>query len=295
MPETSTQTLERATLPPPTTNVDQAERDLAEHGICILAGLLDAETLGRARTALYRAAESDPARGRTPHFALDYGDSNQRIWNLPSRDPVFVELAEHPVAIRLLRSQLGWPMLLSSFSANIAGPGGDDSALHADMQTMPQPWNSVESVNCAWAIDAFTDENGATRFVPGSQRLGRAPTAEEQAIETVPGEVPEGSLIVFEGRLWHKTGINRTADQRRAGLFANYTKRIYRPQENWFLSLDPSIVQFASETMLTLLGYHTFGLGMVNGMSPLWRNADPSALTDLRASGIMGKPPSAMG
>jgi ectoine hydroxylase-related dioxygenase (phytanoyl-CoA dioxygenase family) len=75
-------------------------------------------------------------------------------------------------------------------------------------------------------------------------------------------------MVVMEGRVWHKTGWNRTADRRRAGIFAWYTLPIYRTQENWFLSLNPSMRQFASDTMRTLLGYKAEGLGLVNGASP---------------------------
>ena len=84
----------------------------------------------------------------------------------------------------------------------------------------------------------------------------------------MPIEAEAGSAVVFESRVWHKTGFNRTADERRAGVFAWYTKPIYRTQENWFLSLKPEIRQFASEEALVLLGYKTQGLGLVNGASP---------------------------
>ena len=72
----------------------------------------------------------------------------------------------------------------------------------------------------------------------------------------------------MESRVWHKTGHNRTREQRRAGIFAWYTRPIYRQQENWFLSLNPAIRQFASDDLLVLLGYRTEGLGLVNGKSP---------------------------
>ena len=73
---------------------------------------------------------------------------------------------------------------------------------------------------------------------------------------------------MLKSRVWHKTGVNRTASESRAGVFAWYTKPIYRAQENWFLSLRPEIRQFASDEMLVLLGYKTEGLGLVNGASP---------------------------
>ena len=54
----------------------------------------------------------------------------------------------------------------------------------------------------------------------------------------------------------------------RAALFNWYTRPIYRPQENWFLSLNPRILEGASDDMLVLLGYRTEGFGKVNGRSP---------------------------
>ena len=81
-------------------------------------------------------------------------------------------------------------------------------------------------------------------------------------------EAPAGSIVVFESRIWHKTGHNRTQDESRAGIFAWYTRPIYRTQENWFLSLQPSAKDFACDEMLTLLGWKTEGLGLVHGRSP---------------------------
>ena len=84
----------------------------------------------------------------------------------------------------------------------------------------------------------------------------------------MPLEAPAGSIVAFESRLWHKTGNNSTRSERRAGVFAWYTRPIYRAQENWFLSLNRQIRQFASDDMLVLLGYKAEGLGLVYGKSP---------------------------
>ena len=47
------------------------------------------------------------------------------MWNVLSRNPVFVDLAEHPAALRLVRSVVGWPALDSYFGGVAAiGPGG---------------------------------------------------------------------------------------------------------------------------------------------------------------------------
>ncbi|MFC5752427.1 phytanoyl-CoA dioxygenase family protein [Actinomadura rugatobispora] len=260
----------RATLPAPTNDLERAEHDLEEHGICAVTDVLEGETLRAVKDGLYAAAAADRTWGREERFAADYAhdETNQRVWNVLSRGPVFENLAAHPTALRLVRSRLGWPMLLGNLSANITGPGGGEMMVHADQRFLQEPWPAEpQGANAAWCVDDFTVDNGATRFVPGSHLLNRSPRPEDDT-SSVPMEAPAGSLVVFDSRLWHQTGFNRTADRRRAAVFGWYTRTMYRPQENWFLSLDPAVVQFASEELLVLLGYKTYGFGMVNGRSP---------------------------
>ncbi len=98
-----------ASLPKPTRDLARAARDIKEHGLCLVEGVLEGATLARVRDALYRAADDDRARGREQKFGLDYAhdDTNQRVWNVLSRDPVFSDLVEHPAALELLRSVIG--------------------------------------------------------------------------------------------------------------------------------------------------------------------------------------------
>ena len=242
------------------------------HGICAVTGVLTGDVLPTVHDDLYHAAAQDRPAGRERKFGLDYehDETNQRVWNVLSRSPVFADLAEHPVALRLLTSVLGWPMLLGNLSANITGPGGGEMVLHADQIFVPTPWP---------AEPAGRQRGVVRRRLHGRQR-GDVLRARDRTcctaspepgddVTAVPMEAPAGSLVVFESRLWHRTGFNRTTDQRRAGIFGWYTRPIYRTQENWFLALDPSVWRNASDDLLTLLGYKSEGLGLVNGASPL--------------------------
>lgn len=258
-------------VPPPTRDLDQGLANIRDYGLTIVPGVLSGDALKRAREALYRAAESDRDRGREHKFGLDYAhdETNQRVWNVLSRDPVFEDMAFHETAVAYVKAVLGWPALLGNISANITGPGGGEMVLHADQIFVPEPWAAEpQGMNVAWCLDDFTEANGATLFAPGSHKLNRAPTAADNPVETVPMEAEAGSIVVFESRVWHKTGHNRTADERRAGVFAWYTKPIYRTQENWFLSLKPEVRRYAGDEALVLLGYKTQGLGLVHGASP---------------------------
>jgi ectoine hydroxylase-related dioxygenase (phytanoyl-CoA dioxygenase family) len=256
--------------PPLTADLDQAERDLRTHGICLVANVLPPVVFEEARRALYHAADQDEQRGIRQHgFGLDHGDGNHRIWNVLSRDRVFVDLVQHPAALRLVKATIGWPALLGNLSANIVKPGGEGGLLHADQIFVPEPWppDQPQGCNVAWLLDEFTAQNGATRFVPHSHLLNRAPRPDEPDL-SIPVTAPAGTMVVFESRLWHRTGENRTTDQTRAGLFAWYSRTIYRTQENWFLSLAPWVLEGASDELLTLLAWKTEGFGQVNGRSP---------------------------
>jgi ectoine hydroxylase-related dioxygenase (phytanoyl-CoA dioxygenase family) len=248
-----------------TRDLERAKRDLAETGLALVEGVLDRDALASVRDTLYRVAKQDRHRGRIRHLGADPDELNQRIWNLLSRDPVFCDLAEHPAALAMIKSVLGWPVLLSNMSANITGPGGGEMVLHADQGLSPTPWASAHGVNIIWCLDDFTEESGATRIVPGSHRANRQPGPNDSNVATVPLTAPAGTMIAMDGRIWHKTGANRTHNTRRAGIFAWYTLPIYIPQENWWLSLDPAVRQFGSETLLELLGFRGKILGLVNG------------------------------
>ena len=260
-----------AGLPTPTEDIEQAVTDLAEHGLCIISKSLDAPTLARAKVAMYHAADDDRQRGRVAKtFQLDKNNHNQRVWNLLNRDPVFADLAEHPIALRLVQQTIGWPALLSNISGNITEPGAVPGVLHADQVFVPEPWPArPQGINVLWCIDDFTLENGATEVALGSHRLHRSPTAADLAVVMTPVVAAAGSVVAFDSRLWHRSGANNSSDQKRAGVFPFYSTPVYRTQENWFLSLDPSVRRYASDTLLTLLAFKSEGFGLVYGESPL--------------------------
>jgi len=245
------------------------QADLARDGFCVIEGVLAGDELIALRDALYAAARFEREAGWDRGYAYDAGQSsNQRVWNLISRNPLFCPLAEHRQALDVLTATIGWPAMLSSSSANMVNQHGEEEVLHADQTYMPLPWAGPHGINIAWAIDEFTEANGATRVLPGSHLWNRPadPADDLSALRAV--EAPAGSMIAIDGRCWHRAGSNRT-ERTRAGIFNWYTLPIYLPQENWFLSLNPAIRQFGSDTLLTLLGFRPTILGRVNGQESI--------------------------
>src|SRR5581483_97971 len=68
-------------------------------------------------------------------------------------------------------------------------------------------------------IDAFTPDNGATRFIPGSPRWGDPPTdgrMQQYMAQLVSACGSAGSLLVFDGSTWHGQGVNSSSQSRRS-------------------------------------------------------------------------------
>ena len=251
-------------VPVPADDRKRARADLAEHGYCLIADALDDAEVQRLRERLVDLAEAEITDGTD--YVYENG-SNQRIWTLLNKGSMFIDLALHPVALEYTGVLLGQPFLLSNIDANIAGPGGPPMFLHADQSFVPPPWHQPLVSNIMWMLDDFTPENGATRVVPGSHKLQRGPDYGPDMPESVPVCGPAGTAMVFEGRLWHQTGANTTADERRHGILAYYCRPFMRQQENWFLSLDPAVLEAATPALRSLLGYDLYlSLGMVDGM-----------------------------
>jgi hypothetical protein len=64
---------------------------------------------------------------------------------------------------------VGGHLLISNFTANIALPGSGSMNLHSDQAlVIPPPWEHSWAANVIWCLDDIDEENGATRYLPGS-------------------------------------------------------------------------------------------------------------------------------
>jgi ectoine hydroxylase-related dioxygenase (phytanoyl-CoA dioxygenase family) len=227
--------------------VDMAHvaRQLDEVGYCVIPDVLTPAELGTIREALDRVLADDEARGTALRYGPDL--TNQRIWALLNRAEEFIPLAMHPVVLQVVRGLLGVDdVLLSTMTANITRPGGDHGIgrLHTDQGYLPGPWPYKIACNAAFFLDDYTEDNGATIFVPGSHKSGtwphEVPPPEPSATACATGRA--GSVAIWDGRLHHATGLNRTPDRQRRGVIATYIAPYIRGQENWCRSMDPALL-----------------------------------------------------
>jgi ectoine hydroxylase-related dioxygenase (phytanoyl-CoA dioxygenase family) len=211
-------------------------------GWAILPRVLDAAQVAQARAALVAAAEASEALGYPTRIdALDPGGRNIRVYDLLERDPVFADLVTHPAVLPYVDALLDHDLSVSNFTANIALPGSGSMNAHNDQSTvMPEPWPTRFTMNAIWCLDDVDEGNGATRYLPGSHRFTCfAEVPDDPKAGMVAWEAAAGSVILMDGRLWHTSGANTSADRERAMAFAFYARSFLRHQTNWNRVLSP--------------------------------------------------------
>lgn len=189
---------------------------------------------------------------------------SQRIYHLIGKDPIFWKSLRHPLILELMdhlfkRDTLHDLYYLTSYHANILNPGAEPQILHVDA-AVPEPlppW--IIRANSNLLLQDYTKENGATEIVPGSHLFMRKPNRndlEKNLLHSI--EAKKGSLIVWHGHLWHRSGENKSHDSRIA-LLATFCASHFREmclEENPYLTYGPNTIENLSPEIKALMGWY---------------------------------------
>ncbi len=235
-------------------------------GFTVIEDVFDADAAAGWLATLDRLVD-ELGIGRGPN---DFeGFSTTRVYNLLAHDRTFEPIPTDDAVLPLVEAVLDRGCLISSLSSIDIAPGEKAQMLHADDQLLPirRPHDALVC-NTMWALTDFTEANGATRLVPGSHLADHAPRP-DQAVESIAAEMKRGSVLVWNGSLWHGGGANATRD-RRVGIAMNYCAGFIRQQENQQLGISPAVVRGFSKRLRELVGYGVYNhlIGHIEKRSP---------------------------
>jgi ectoine hydroxylase-related dioxygenase (phytanoyl-CoA dioxygenase family) len=247
-------------------NVEHHVAQVKRDGFTVIEDAIDPALLDTLAIDLLHLEETLGVPGTN----IFEGLKTVRIYNVLARGKSFEEIPVHESVLPIVEGVLDRGCLVSSLSSISIGPGEEAQPIHADDQLIPLPKPHASIIcNTMWALTDFTSANGATRLIPGSHRAATSPEL-GTAYDTIPAEMKRGSVLVFDGSLWHGGGANHTSE-RRIGIAMNYCAGWVRQQENQQLGIPLEIARGFSPRLRKLVGYGLYRglLGHIDRCSPV--------------------------
>ena len=252
----------------PDTDAEVLHQTLLSDGALIIDDLASTLPGGAAQLDAIRA-EMQPYIDATPVGGDSFtGKNTRRSGALIARSAASHDLVQHPTVLdvtgKLLHKAQSFQLHLTQTIA--IGPGSPSQSIHRDewaFDFFEFPSDHHVQCNTIWAMTDFTEANGATRLIPGSQAdpvdLGRS------IDESVPAEMTKGSCLLYTGKVYHGGGANQS-DEVRVGLNVTYNVGWLRQEENQYLSVPREVAQTLDDDLLKLMGYRigAYALGYID-------------------------------
>ena len=255
-------------LPIPTKDIHQMRSDLREWGYCLIEEGLSTEQCARFYNRLWQQSEGERAAG----VAHD-SPTGQMINTLVNKGDCFALCIEQhpdgvqagPVIEQIMNETLGKGWICHSFLAIGADAGGYPQGLHIDQGPL-LPWMTQEApalLNTMYIPEDVDEINGGTLVIPASHKiLMEAGNGGEvgQLPPPINLEAPAGTIMLFDVRMLHGTGVNRSDKRRYVAVMSN-VKDWMRTQENWVISVDPEVLAKASPKLKHRMGLQALTYG----------------------------------
>lgn len=211
---------------------------LDEQGFLNLGKLMSDDYLEQVRNRIEDLLQSEGERAGSelmdsPYIRHPKEAGADRLADLVNKGWVFDQFYTHPRVLAAVHQVIGQEFKLSSLNYRAAKPGTGEQKLHVDWHESVEP-GSYRVCNSIWLLDDFSEENGATRIVPGTHLTGELPqNVLADPLDPHPDQVlieaPAGSVVIFNSHCWHGGTKNLTKSHRRA--IHSYFCRADMPQQ----------------------------------------------------------------
>ncbi|KXP13279.1 phytanoyl-CoA dioxygenase [Tsukamurella pulmonis] len=252
---------------PATTPVADIREIVARDGGVIIAGLLTADQVTRFNAEIEAPLQA-LAAGSTHELEIVqefHGANTKRLTNLVTHSPVFrTEIIDHDLvhalcdATFLEESGTYW---MTTAQVIEIGPGNRPQMLHRDLENWYPfvgmgPAGPEITLNFLIALTDFTEENGATRVIPGSHQW---PDFQDRGTpeQTIPAIMQAGDALFFSGKTAHGGGANVTTDEYRRAVSFAFNPGFLVGEEAYPFLVDRDVVKTLPERVQRILGFRS--------------------------------------
>jgi ectoine hydroxylase-related dioxygenase (phytanoyl-CoA dioxygenase family) len=240
--------------------LDDVTESLRFTGYAIVENVLPPALVERTRSAMYGVRER--IRGEVGTGRLERAGELGVLRLMFRFDPLFFCFLEIPELLAVVDRTVSETAVLHLQNGFIlpplpeGAPAPDVFQLRFH-QDFPRVLNAyLASVNIMFAIDAFTEVNGATLLVPGTQQKLPPPDPAYLRTHAIAAECPAGSMLVFDSTLWHAAGMNRAGCDR-LSINHQFTRSYLKQQIDYVRALGPEEVGRQAPRTRQLLGAYT--------------------------------------
>lgn len=250
-----------------TTPVAEIREIVARDGGVIIEGLLTADQVARFNAEIEAPLDA-LAAGSTHELEIVqefHGANTKRLTNLVTHSPVFrEEIIDHDLvhalcdATFLEESGTYW---MTTAQVIEIGPGNAPQRLHRDLGNWYPfvamgPAGPEVTLNFLIALTDFTEENGATRVIPGSNRWPDF-TDYSSPEQTIPAIMNAGDALFISGRTVHSGGANVTTDEYRRAVSFAFNPGFLTGEEAYPFLVDREVVTTLPERVQRILGFRS--------------------------------------
>ncbi|MFJ9831718.1 phytanoyl-CoA dioxygenase family protein [Streptomyces sp. NPDC101169] len=235
-------------------------------------GVIIQNFLTREQIARFNAEIEQPLQALKPGstheneiVAAFHGTNTKRLTNLVTHSATFrSEVIDHPLVheisdlVFLQESGTYW---MTTAQVIEIGPGNQAQMLHRDLENW-FPFIGMGSggpevtINFLVALTDFTEENGATRVIPGSNHWS---DFEDRGTpeQTIPAVMNAGDVLLISGKTAHGGGANRTGDEYRRGLAFTFNAGFLTGEEAYPFLVDMELARTLSPRVQRMLGFRS--------------------------------------
>lgn len=188
-----------------------------------------------------------------------HGADTKLLFNLHNKDARFRELMFTPGVLDIAGTLLRQGSYRDSEPFQIAlsqarGLFGVHPAQQLHIDSNLPGAGHILVLQAMWVLSPFRRENGATRVVPGSHKRREFAENGRQYDDEIVVEADPGTLVLFDGALWHGSSA-KTTDESRWIIVNRYARWFIRPSFDHTQNTPPEVFEELSTEQRELLGF----------------------------------------